>query len=190
MTETLKTQPLDAVVIIQAQLNEISQDVRIVAADARLIPQVQAQMTILMEGYDRLEKYMQTNVAALQRRDSEQQALLDSLPLRIHENVASITILSSAIHDLQRQHENYPLIEFSTLDNERGAQIEQLSTRQIELSTRQIELTQRLDAHDFVEWLPWLRGLRWLARIFVGFFVAAVAGSILWALVNSGAGLP
>lgn len=183
MTETLKTQPLDAVVIIQAQLNEISQDVRIVAADARLIPQVQAQMTILMEGYDRLEKYMQTNVAALQRRDSEQQALLDSLPLRIHENVASITILSSAIHDLQRQHENYPLIEFSTLDNERGAQIEQLSTRQI-------EFTQRLDAHDFVEWLPWLRGLRWLARIFVGFFVAAVAGSILWALVNSGAGLP
>jgi len=125
---------------------------RQISAEAKLIPQILARLDSLAEEQSRLQK-----------RDDEQQQLIDDLRFKCSEFGASVSILSTDVHDATRDVKDLRA-DFSTFKEGRTAILS--------------------------EWEPWLKGLRWTVRIIGAALVVALAGALIWALSESGAGLP
>jgi uncharacterized membrane protein YdbT with pleckstrin-like domain len=62
----------------------------------------------------------------------------------------------------------------------------------VDLDTQVTQTRTRVDAlqQDLTQWQPWFKGLQWFVALVGGVFVTALAVAILWAIVQSGAGLP
>ena len=181
MTE--KTAPLDVQQLILAQLREIT-------AEVRLIPQILARLDALSADQKRLE-----------RRDEALQQQTDTLALRASESAAAMSILNAELRDLRRQHETCPALK----DGERVRVLEQqshgamdalnqqnLRIRKIEEGLLDEDVRQQIGkcVIEFHEWRPWLRGIKWAAGIAGGAVLLVIVAAIIWAVVQSGAGLP
>lgn len=93
------TAPLDVQRLILEQLREIT-------AEVRLIPQILARLDAMATEQKRLEQ-----------RDADQQRQIDDNKVRASELAASLSILSSELHDLRRRQDACPALkELEALD--------------------------------------------------------------------------
>lgn len=188
---------------------------RIIAVLAGLEAAVRAQDGTLK----RIEMVMDTNFRALNDRDAQQSNEIQNLTVRGHKIVSDLETLCVEFDKLEQQHvaETGALREQLTaaIDARKALAgrldgafelLNQLNNRERKLEDSQeqckillsyvtpqpgesksvlLKIVERVD----LMW-PWMQGIMWAMPIAGGFLVLAIVGAILWAIVQSGVGLP
>lgn len=179
------TKPLDSTALLLAQLGRIERSIE-------TLPGLLARLDTLTESTRQLETALRETAADLRRRDDAQQKALDSVKTDVNGNRTAISVVSSEVRDLARAVQRLPIPQamqdIRDLQARRAQQDDQLA----DLDTLVKATAARVDGlhQEITQWNPWFKGLKWFALLVGGVFVTALAGALLWSLVQSGAGLP
>lgn len=187
------TGTLDALRILISKLERIEGKIE-------TLPAMVERMNLIGTQVSRLEKWVRdSNKDAQAAYNHQQQAIMD-VRLKLSEAVAGIASVSS---DLQETKVH--VISVAELaraaDQKATAALDGHSnlSRRIGLvaeSSRHVEVSESLKAVDArietieEEWGPWVKVTKWVLTTIGGVFLVAIAAAILWAVVQSGAGIP
>jgi len=155
----------------------ILEQLRTITAETQRIPQILAQLDAISAAQHRLEQ-----------RDEEQAQAIAELKSRNHEFVASFTILSGELKQVQRdidglKQEVMPLNMAIRTINATSLRVEKLETAALGKDRReQFDATMK----ELDDWRPLIKGVRWFLLIARGILATAIVTGILWAVGQSG----
>lgn len=177
------TRPFDPMQLVLVRLTEIAQDIR-------EFPSLLARLEALTESTRQLEVALRETTRELRSRDEEQQRALTDMSIKQSGFANALNALHLEFERLQEEQEKCP----TRLECPRKVQqLERQVEAVLDIQSKQNMRIRKLedDGGDvIVEWLPWLKGIKWTLLIVLGVFVTALAVALLWAVVQSGAGLP
>lgn len=169
----------------------ISKHLLDIQENLRTLPKLELQISALAETTRDLGVVLRESVVELRAMDAATNAEMQALKQGLYQTNTGMAALSTIVTDLrselskrvealekQVQSLFSAILKFGDKTSKLDSRIQVLESRD---DRKDIEISKEF----IIQWNPWLKAIRWALTIIAGMLVTALAGALLWALIQS-----